>query len=83
MQTDDPYEQWRKNCYEVVVPAGFSDRVMKRVYALPNRLPQRELLATWLTWLAYSRPSRVAICVAAGAACLFRILSVVALFIAL
>lgn len=66
MSTDELFESWKRRRAHADVPPGFADAVMAR---LPS--PRRRLVACL----------RVAACLAAGVACLVRIVTVLGLFV--
>jgi hypothetical protein len=66
MSPDDLFESWKRQRARADVPSGFAAGVLAR---LPSR---RAWAGTWL---------RVAACVLAAAACLFRMASVLGLFL--
>jgi hypothetical protein len=81
MSHDDLYESWKRARAATAVPAGFADRVMAALKDSEGRKARPVSLRELLFALLTSRPGRVAVCSLAGAACLFRILHVLALFL--
>ena len=78
MRPDDCYETWKQSRADSVVPGGFADGVMARVR---ERQPEKRASVAVLLALASSRPLRVSLCTLALLVCVFRMLSVVALFV--
>jgi hypothetical protein len=73
---DELYDLWRRRA-EAGAPADFADRVMDAVHREPPSP------AKGVRILLLSSPAvRVAACVLAGLACLFRVAAVVAVFFA-
>lgn len=71
---DERYEQWLQRRASAEPPADFTERVMDAVRREPLPSSPRERL------LLSSPAVRVAACVLAGLACLYRIAAVVAVF---
>jgi hypothetical protein len=66
MSPDDVFESWKRRRARTDIPPGFAAEVLGRLPARPPRA------GTWL---------RVAACILAGAACLFRVAAVLGLFL--
>lgn len=72
---DDLYDRWTQHRAEAEPPADFADRVMDAVRREP-RPPSKAVPATLLS----SPPVRVAACVLASLAFMYRVAAVVAVF---
>ena len=75
IESQDPYEKWIESRRNVAVPSGFADGVMD---AIDQRSPSRPQRLTHSARTGLS--ARVAISLLALAACLFRMLHAVAVF---
>jgi hypothetical protein len=81
MRDDDRYEHWKRRRAETSVPADFADRVLAA--AREHGRARRWWLALQGLFLAVvsSRLSKVGVCTLALLACVFRMISVLALFV--
>jgi hypothetical protein len=78
MHTDDPFEVWKRRRSRTDESPAFVDRVMDAVHRESAR---RLLLAGWLGVVLRSRAFHVGVGTVACAACLFRVLLLVGLFL--
>jgi hypothetical protein len=78
MRPDDCYETWKQRRANSNAPGGFADGVMARVR---GRRQEKTASVAVLLALVSSRPVRVSLCALALLVCVFRMLSVVALFL--
>jgi hypothetical protein len=76
MNTDEVYEQWRRNRSQIDPPAGFSDRVMNSLGDHDSKTTPRVQ-----GWTA-ARFVRVCVCTAATVAAVFRVVELLNLFAA-
>jgi hypothetical protein len=75
MSSDDVFESWKRHRARVDVPPDFAAGVLARLPSRPERT-EKARSSPWAgTWL------RVAACVLAAAACLFRVAGVLGLFL--
>ena len=84
MNEEQSYESWRRRAGREPAPADFADRVMAALAAEPAPAvpPERTALGLLMLRLLRSRLSRIGIGSLAAAACVFRLLHVLALFVA-
>lgn len=80
MQADDLYQSWKKTKTDIEVPLGLADKVMASIRRQSAR-PSARGLRDRLYALILSKCGRVAVCLLAGAAYLFRLRQVVAIFL--
>jgi hypothetical protein len=78
MHHDDPYETWKRRRARARVPPEFADRVLNAVRERERQRAERWL---WLRALLWSRPAQVGLTALACAACVFRILQILGLFL--
>jgi hypothetical protein len=81
MNKDTWYDDWKRRHGQGEPPPGFTDRLMVAVAAVEAQR-QRSLWNGIVLALMSSRLSKIGICSLAAATCLFRLLHVVAIFIA-
>ena len=75
------YDRWKRARAHVPVPEGFAERVMRGIETEAAAREDARLLA-WLTALAASRRGRLSLGALAGAAFVWRVGGVLALFLA-
>ena len=80
MQADDLYQSWKKTKRGSAAPDGFADKVMESIRK-QGTCAQSYALRHRLAALAMSRPGRVAVCLLASVAYLFRLRQVVSIFL--
>jgi hypothetical protein len=78
MHPDDPFEAWKRRRLRTDESSAFVDRVMDAVHRESAR---RLLLAGWLGVVLRWRAVHVGLGAVACAACLFRVLLLVGLFL--
>ena len=87
MNEEQSYESWRRRAGREPAPADFADRVMAALAAEPSATApavqqERTALGLLMLRLLRSRLSRIGIGSLAAAACVFRLLHVLALLVA-
>jgi hypothetical protein len=82
MYAESGYEQWKRRRSQEPAPPDFADRVMALLAAEKATRHERSVLAAVLLALLSSRLSKIGVCSMAVAACVFRLLHVVAIFVA-
>jgi hypothetical protein len=82
MNHDKLYEDWRRRCRQTDAPHGFADRVMAAIGSHETGKRQRSLLTGMMLALMSSRLGKISLCSLAAAICVFRLLHVVAIFVA-
>lgn len=80
MPADDIYQSWKKTKTECHPPGDLADRVMTSIHEHAGR-PRSSALRDRLVALASSKQGRVAVCILASAAYLFRLRQVVSVFL--
>jgi hypothetical protein len=78
MHSDDLFETWKRRRSRLAESTAFVDRVLDAVH---RENAQRLLLAGWLRVVLRCRAVHVGLGAAACAACLFRVLLLVGLFL--
>lgn len=79
---DEPlYRDWIRARAEQPAPPGFADRVMAAAQDEDARR-RRSFAAALMLSLLSSRAGRVAACTVAASCCLFRLMHVIAIFVA-
>ena len=79
MPHDDEYQLWKKARTAIRVPEGFTDRVMASIRRYEGER-RTAVVAAYFGAILASRWGKIAVCSAAGAACLIRIGSLLSVF---
>jgi hypothetical protein len=81
MEPDKRYQLWLRQRAGAPVPEDFADRVMDLIQKQGGPIPQGPALKRLFLILVSSRLSKAGVCTLAFLACVFRMLSVLALFL--
>ncbi len=81
MDPEDLYRAWKQSRRRTEAPAGFADRVLASIQAQDETAQPAPVTSLASPWRFALWPAQVAVCTLAGLACLFRMVSFIALLI--